>query len=71
MGLDNAWCLNPQTQRAFGVEEYPGGLPVLYASGVHGLTVRNLEFSRPEPLPEGWNEQAIILLGCEGVKQDD
>lgn len=71
MGLDNAWCLNPQTQRAFGVEEYPGGLPVLYASGVHGLTVRNLEFSRPEPLPEGWNEHAIILLGCEGVKQDD
>ncbi|MCL0269292.1 glycoside hydrolase family 28 protein, partial [Klebsiella pneumoniae] len=33
MGMDNAWCLNPHSGRAWGVEPYPGGLPVMYANG--------------------------------------
>ena len=70
MGLDNAWCLNPQTQRAFGVEAYPGGLPALYACGVNDLTLRNVEIYRPQPLPAGWNARERVLVDCNGVKQD-
>ncbi|MBV8043685.1 glycosyl hydrolase family 28 protein [Pluralibacter sp.] len=61
MGMDNAWCLNPQTGQAWGVEPYPGGLPVLYARGVSGLTLLNMDYPRPSPLPHGWNAQAIYL----------
>ncbi|MGB7802602.1 glycoside hydrolase family 28 protein [Buttiauxella sp.] len=70
MGLDNAWCLNPQTQRAFGVEAYPGGLPALYACGVNDLTLRSVEICRPQPLPAGWNKRERVLIDCDGVKQD-
>jgi len=70
MGLDNAWCLNPDTQRAYGVEAYPGGLPALYCCGVNGLTLRNIDVFRPQPLPSDWNEQAVVLVECDGVKQD-
>lgn len=62
MGLDNAYCLDPDTQRAFGVESYPHGMPVIYAVGVKDLTLEQLSVQRPVPLPEGWNSEYIELV---------
>ena len=60
MGLDNAYRVNPQTGRAWGVERYPGGLPAVYARGVDELTLIDLRIRRPVPLPAGWNTHAIV-----------
>lgn len=65
MGIDNAWCLNPETGKAWGVEPYPGGLPVLFAQGVSDLVITELDWQRPVPLPAGWNTQALCLEKCE------
>lgn len=59
MGLDNAYCVNLQTGRAWGVDVYPGGLPALYANGVKDLMLSELRIRRPTPLPQGWNACAI------------
>lgn len=59
MGLDNAYLVNPQTGRAHGVEPYPHGLPALYATGVQELQLNALNISRPQPLPAGWDDEAI------------
>lgn len=55
-----AWCLNPHSGRAWGVEPYPG-LPVMYANGVTDLTLREFDYQRPTPLPAGWNHNALCL----------
>ena len=60
MGLDNAYRVNPQTGRAWGVDAYPGGLPAFYANGVQDLTLNDLRIRRPTPLPQGWNINAIV-----------
>lgn len=60
MGLDNAYRVNPDTGRAWGVDAYPGGLPALYANGVQGLTLNDLRIRRPQPLPQGWCANAIV-----------
>ncbi|PLL39711.1 hypothetical protein CWN50_13305, partial [Klebsiella michiganensis] len=51
--------------KAWGVEPYPGGLPVLFAQGVSDLVIRELDWQRPVPLPAGWNTQALCLEKCE------
>ncbi|HDT4619741.1 TPA: glycoside hydrolase family 28 protein [Klebsiella oxytoca] len=66
-GRNNAWCLNPETGNVWGVEPYPGGLPVLFAYGVFYLSVRSFDWQRPNPLPVGWNTQALCLEKCEHV----
>ncbi|MEX3019938.1 glycoside hydrolase family 28 protein [Kluyvera sp. STS39-E] len=60
MGTDNAYRVNPQTGRAWGVDTYPGGLPALYANGVRGLTLNSLHIRRPQPLPPDWNSREIV-----------
>ena len=62
MGLDNAYLVNPQTGRAWGVEPYPGGLPALYADGVVGLVLREFNAVRPIPLPAGWHPQDVVIV---------
>jgi Endopolygalacturonase len=62
MGLDNAYLVNPQTGRAWGVERYPDGLPVLFADGVAKLTLRSLNVQRPVPLPAGWNPCEVVMV---------
>ncbi|ACS84778.1 glycoside hydrolase family 28 protein [Musicola paradisiaca] len=61
MGLDNAYRVNPQTGRAFGVEKYPGGLPAIFAKGVASLHLNDIQIIRPDHLPPGWNPQAIVM----------
>lgn len=62
MGLDNAYKVNPETGRAFGVELYPGGMPGFFASGVKGLQLNNVNIFRPDALPEGWNKKEIVQV---------
>ncbi|OOC14815.1 hypothetical protein BM451_04240 [Dickeya dadantii] len=62
MGLDNAYLVNPDTGRAYGVETYPTGLPALFARGVSGLTLHHMTLRRPSPLPAGWSHDAVIEL---------
>lgn len=62
MGRDNAYLVNPQTGRAWGVEPYPGGLPALFADGVFGLVLREFHVQRPSPLPQGWHPQDVVVL---------
>lgn len=59
MGLDNAYWVNPHTGRAHGVEQYPQGLPAIYALGVQGLHFNAIDITRPIPLPAGWDTESI------------
>ena len=61
-GQDNAWAMNPATQRPWGVEAWPGGMPGLFARGVTALSLSHVAIVRPEPLPSGWNPQLIVDL---------
>ncbi|MGG7519344.1 glycoside hydrolase family 28 protein [Allorhizobium undicola] len=47
--------------RVIGLEDYPGGLPGLYAQGVQGMTLVEVEIDRPKPLPMGWNSQTLLM----------
>lgn len=59
-GLDNAYLMDPQTGRAYGVHSYPGGLPAIYIQGGQDVTLNQVDIRRPAPLPEGWNLQAVV-----------
>lgn len=61
-GLDNAYLMDPATGRAYGVHTYPGGLPAVYVQGGDRVTLDQLEIRRPEPLPEGWNPEAVVRV---------
>lgn len=71
MGIDNAWCLNPETGYAWGVEPYPGGLPILFAKGVFALSVSELDWQRPAPLPAEWSAKALRLEDCGQATGDN
>ncbi|MGD8106030.1 glycoside hydrolase family 28 protein [Pantoea sp. FN0302] len=62
MGLDNAYAINPATDRPWGVEAWPGGMPGLFAQGVTALSLSQIAIHRPDPLPPGWNPQLIVEL---------
>lgn len=59
MGLDNAYCINKETGLPHGVERYPGGLPCIYSDVP--ISVEDVHFDRPEPLPKNWNTKEIIV----------
>lgn len=61
IGLDNACRLNPATGEVYGVENYPDGLPALFAQGVENLQWHNLQVERPVPLPEGWQRKPFLV----------
>lgn len=65
-GRANAWTKDA-TGRIVGLFDYPGGLPGLYASGVSGMSVENVKITKPDSLPEGWAEQAIVVVGGDRV----
>jgi len=70
-GKNNAWARDPLTQRVWGVERYPAGLPALYARGVVALRLHFCDFQRPQPLPDGWCPQHLWLDACEDVTVDE
>lgn len=59
-GRANAFVKDEQGQ-VIGLVPYPGGMPALFASNVEGLSLSDVGFKRPEPLPEGWNDEAIVV----------
>lgn len=58
-GRANAWVKGADG-KVIGLIPYPGGLPALYAENVVGLTLDDLTFGRPEPLPAGWNIREVV-----------
>ncbi|MDP9789803.1 polygalacturonase PglB [Agrobacterium tumefaciens] len=58
-GRANAWTQDAQG-RIVGMEDYPGGMPAIYLSGVHGFSAHDVAIKRAMPLPEGWNRQEIV-----------
>ncbi|WP_275555921.1 glycoside hydrolase family 28 protein [Mixta sp. Marseille-Q2659] len=60
MGLDNAYAINPATERPWGVERWPDGMPGLFAQGVTALSLSQVQINRPDPLPPGWASQPVI-----------
>jgi polygalacturonase len=60
-GRANAWVKDENGQ-VIGLVAYPGGMPGLLSQNVEGLTLEDVEFDRPSPLPESWNPEAVVLL---------
>lgn len=58
-GRANAWTKGADG-RVVGKVDYPGGMPVLFAAGVGGITIEDMQVDRPAPLPPGWNEEPVI-----------
>ncbi|KJF70459.1 glycoside hydrolase family 28 protein [Agrobacterium arsenijevicii] len=58
-GRANAWTRSADG-RIVGLEDYPGGMPAVYLSGVHGFSARDVAIGRTMPLPEGWNAKEIV-----------
>jgi polygalacturonase len=58
-GRANAWTKGADG-RVIGKVAYPGGMPVIFAAGVGGITIEDMQVDRPEPLPPGWNQEPVI-----------
>jgi len=58
-GRANAWVRDADGS-IVGLVPYPGGLPGLFAPSAEGLAVTDVTFSRPSPLPVGWNPASIV-----------
>lgn len=59
-GRANAWTRGGDG-RIVGVADYPGGLPGVYAETIEPPELIDVSVVRPEPLPEGWNTEAIVV----------
>jgi polygalacturonase len=63
-GRANAW-IKDENGDVIGLVPYPGGMPALFSMNVEGLSLDDVQFSRPVPLPDGWNEKAIDVRDGE------
>ena len=63
-GMNNAYALDAETGRPWGVHEYPSGLPAFFASGINreAIHLEGLTIHRPETLPENWSQKPIIFI---------
>lgn len=66
-GRANAF-VKDENGRVIGLVPYPGGMPAFFASNVVGLELYGVEFGRPEPLPDGWNAEAIVIRHGDPAK---
>lgn len=60
-GRANAWTRDADG-RIIGLEDYTGGMPAVYLSGVEGFSARDVAIKRTMPLPEGWNPEEIVAM---------
>ncbi|WFS04555.1 glycoside hydrolase family 28 protein [Rhizobium tumorigenes] len=67
-GRVNAWRFDADG-KIIGLVTYPNGMPGLFASGVIDLVMEDIEIARPNPLPEGWNSQTLLLTNVTGVSE--
>nr|WP_272211401.1 hypothetical protein [Marinicella sp. W31]MDC2877288.1 hypothetical protein [Marinicella sp. W31] len=59
-GRINAWRKGADG-RVIGLVDYTGGMPALFAYNIKGLHLENIDIERPEPLPEGFNTEPVIV----------
>jgi polygalacturonase len=59
-GRINAWRKDG-AGRIVGLTDYPGGMPAVFARNVADITLDQVRITRPDPLPQGWNPEAIVL----------
>ncbi len=59
-GRANAWRRGTDG-RVIGLVDYPKGRPALFAHNVTDLQTYEVVFNRPNPLPDGWNSDAVTL----------
>ncbi|PDT02828.1 polygalacturonase [Rhizobium chutanense] len=59
-GRANAWTRGSDG-RVIGLQDYPGGMPAVYVAGVTGILMNEVRITRPAPLPQGWNENDVVL----------
>ena len=60
-GRANAWRKDADG-RVIGLVDYPGGMPAVFACNVEDLRLENIAIERPEPLPPGFNPEAIVSV---------
>ena len=62
-GMSNAYAIDEDTGRPWGVETYPGGLPGFFAAGVDESEVNltGLDIKRPELMPANWNTKSVVF----------
>lgn len=65
-GRANAW-VKDENGKVIGLVAYPGGMPALFASNIESLSIEDVRFSRPSPLPAGWNAEATVIREGEPV----
>ncbi|WP_117190218.1 polygalacturonase PglB [Rhizobium terrae] len=58
-GRANAWTKDADG-RVIGLVDYPGGMPALFTAGIEEITIEELHVERPDPLPDSWNEKAVV-----------
>ncbi|EJC72448.1 glycoside hydrolase family 28 protein [Rhizobium hidalgonense] len=59
-GRANAWTRGADG-RVIGLQDYPGGMPAVYAADVDGILMNEVRITRPAPLPQGWNENDVVF----------
>jgi len=57
-GRANAWTKDADGQ-VVGLVPFPNGLPAIFARGVEGLVLDAVQTRRPDPLPQGWAQDAL------------
>ena len=68
-GRANAWTKDAQGN-VVGLYDYPGGMPGLFASGALGLSLEDVEITRPVPLPRDWNTASIVEIRNDSQDAD-
>ncbi len=59
-GRANAWRKGVDG-RVIGLVDYPGGMPTVFAHNIEGLRLGTIDIGRPEPLPAGFNPNAVVV----------
>lgn len=60
-GRANAWVRDADG-KVIGLVSYPGGMPGVFASNVENLLLQEVKISRPNPLPEGFHPEPVVIL---------
>ncbi|MDO1585281.1 polygalacturonase PglB [Rhizobium oryzicola] len=58
-GRANAWTRGADG-KVVGLEDYPGGMPALFHTGVEKLALTDVRVERPAPLPAGFNAREVV-----------
>lgn len=63
-GRVNAWRYGPDG-KILGLIPYETGMPGVFAKGVTGLVIEDVNVSRPAQLPQGWCADAVVRISTE------